>query len=56
MKITEAAQQVQRSAFPEAYADHEADARVLASALTGNSPRAFTLRDRRRRRGGSATD
>jgi len=42
MRITEAAQLVQRSAFPEAYADHEADARVLASALTGNSPRAFT--------------
>ena len=42
MKVTEAAQLVQRSAFPEAYADHEADARVLASALTGNSPRAFT--------------
>ena len=29
---------MQRSGFPEAYADHEADARVLASALTGNSP------------------
>ncbi len=42
MKVTEAAQLVQRSAFPEAYAEHEADARVLASALTGNSPRAFT--------------
>jgi hypothetical protein len=42
MRITEAAQLVQRSAFPEAYADHEADARTLASALTGNSPRAFT--------------
>ena len=42
MKITEAAQLVQRSAFPEAYAEHEADARALASALTGNSPRAFT--------------
>ena len=27
MKITEAAQLVQRSAFPEAYAEHEADAR-----------------------------
>ena len=38
MKVTEAAQLVQRSAFPEAYADHEADARVLASALTGSSP------------------
>jgi hypothetical protein len=42
MRITEAAQLVQRSAFPEAYAEHEADARALASALTGNSPRAFT--------------
>jgi hypothetical protein len=42
MRITEAAQLVQRSAFPEAYADHEADARALASALTGNSPRAFS--------------
>ena len=41
MEITEAAQAVQRSAFPEAYADHEADARALASAFTGNSPRAF---------------
>lgn len=41
MEITVAAQAVQRSAFPDAYADHEADARVLASALTGNSPRGF---------------
>lgn len=37
MRITVAAQTVQRSGFPEAYADHEPDARVLASALTGNS-------------------
>ena len=37
MRITEAAQAVQRSAFPEAYADHEDDARVLASALTGET-------------------
>ncbi|MBB6626905.1 hypothetical protein H5V45_06180 [Nocardioides sp. KIGAM211] len=42
MRITEAAQEVQRSGYPEAYADHEADARVLASALTGNSPHAFS--------------
>jgi hypothetical protein len=42
MEVTEAAQAVQRSGFPEAYADHEADARVLASALTGNSPASFT--------------
>ena len=41
MRVTEAAQAVQRSGYPEAYADHEADARVLASALTGNSRAAF---------------
>lgn len=35
LPVTEAAQAVQRSAYPTAYADHEADARVLASALTG---------------------
>ena len=33
--VTEVAQEVQRSAFPEAYADHEAEGRVLASVLTG---------------------
>ena len=32
---------MQRSGFPDAYADHEADARALASALTGNSRAAF---------------
>src|SRR3546814_83770 len=37
MRITEAAQRVQRSGFPEAYEDHAADGRALASALTGNS-------------------
>lgn len=37
MDITEAAQEVQRSAYPEGYAEHEADARVLASALTGET-------------------
>ena len=41
MEITEAAQAVQRSAFPDAYADHEADGRALASALTGNHRAAF---------------
>jgi hypothetical protein len=44
LEITVAAQAVQRSAFPGAYADHERDARTLASALTGNSPRAFSCR------------
>ncbi|MET0999048.1 MAG: hypothetical protein ABWX73_10065 [Marmoricola sp.] len=38
LRITEAAQQVQRSGFPEAYEDHAADARTLASVLTGYSP------------------
>ncbi len=42
LEITVAAQEVQRSAFPNAYADHEDDGRVLASALTGNSPAAFS--------------
>lgn len=37
MRITEAAQRVQRSGFPEAYEDHAADARALASVLTGYS-------------------
>ncbi|HET7476652.1 MAG TPA: hypothetical protein VFJ97_11615 [Dermatophilaceae bacterium] len=36
--ITEVAQQVQRSAYPEAYADHEQEGRVLASTLAGHSP------------------
>jgi hypothetical protein len=49
--ITEVAQQVQRSAYPEAYRDHEGDARVLASALTGNSPAGFRCLDRSRRAG-----
>ena len=42
MRVTVAAQEVQRSGFPEADADHEADARVLASALTGQSFHAFS--------------
>jgi hypothetical protein len=38
LPITKAAQKVQRSAFPSAYADHEPEARILASTLTGYSP------------------
>lgn len=37
MRITDAAQRVQRSGFPQAYEPHAADARALASALTGFS-------------------
>jgi hypothetical protein len=40
--ITKVAQAVQRSAYPDAYRDHEPDARVLASALTGQTARALT--------------
>jgi hypothetical protein len=42
LEITDAAQRVQRSAFPGAYAQHEDYARALASALRGYSPAAFT--------------
>ncbi|UDY22841.1 hypothetical protein [Nocardioides sp. Kera G14] len=44
MEITVAAQKVQRSAFPDAYADHEPGARALASSLTGQSAAAFSCR------------
>lgn len=40
--ITKVAQAVQRSAYPDAYRDHEPDARVLASALTGQTERSLT--------------
>ncbi|WP_448059424.1 hypothetical protein [Cellulomonas hominis] len=42
LPITEAAQAVQRSGFPDAYAQHEGRARAWASALTGWSPAALT--------------
>jgi hypothetical protein len=41
MPITQVAQKVQRSAFPGAYADHEPEGRVMASALSGYSPGGF---------------
>lgn len=41
LPLTEAAQRVQRSAFPDAYAKHEEDAALLTSALTGRSPAAL---------------
>ena len=44
MTITNAAQRVQRSAFPGAYAQHEDYARALASSLRGYSPTAFHCR------------
>ena len=44
--INDVAQKVQFSGHPEAYRDHEADARVLASALTGQSAAGFSCLDR----------
>src|SRR3954462_2614356 len=41
LPVTVAAQRVQRSGYPEAYAVYESDARALASALPGFSPAAF---------------
>jgi len=42
LPITVAAQTVQRSAFPDAYADHESEGRAFASALTGQTPAALS--------------
>jgi hypothetical protein len=50
--INDVAQKVQNSGHPEAYRDHEADARVLASTLTGQSPAGFSCLER----GGMAGD
>ncbi|ACZ30005.1 hypothetical protein Xcel_0974 [Xylanimonas cellulosilytica DSM 15894] len=38
LEVTVAAQTVQRSAFPDAYAQHEVRSRAWASGLTGHSP------------------
>jgi len=46
LPLTVAAQRVQRSGFPEAYAKHEPDAILLAAALTGNSPATLTCQGR----------
>ncbi|MGH3329292.1 MAG: hypothetical protein ACRDPT_16130 [Streptomycetales bacterium] len=42
LPLTVAAQRVQRSAAPSAYAQHEGDARALSSALTGRRESALT--------------
>ncbi|GGU72468.1 hypothetical protein GCM10010275_03770 [Streptomyces litmocidini] len=41
LPLTVAAQRVQRSGFPQAYAKHEPDAALLSAALTGRSPAAL---------------
>ncbi|RRR74598.1 heavy metal transporter [Streptomyces sp. RP5T] len=42
LPLTVAAQRVQRSGYPEAYAKHEPDAGLLAAALTGTSAATLT--------------
>lgn len=42
MAITVAAQEVQRSGYPDAYARHEVRSRAWASGLTGHSPASLT--------------
>ncbi|MDQ0794161.1 hypothetical protein [Streptomyces sp. B1I3] len=42
LPLTVAAQRVQKSGFPQAYAKHEPDATLLSAALTGRAPAALT--------------
>ncbi|MGW0931745.1 heavy metal transporter [Streptomyces sp. NPDC002644] len=46
MPLTVAAQEVQRSGFPDAYAKHEPDASLMAAALTGRSAATLTCSGR----------
>jgi hypothetical protein len=46
LPLTVAAQRVQRSGFPQAYAKHEPDATLLAAALTGRSAATLTCQGR----------
>jgi hypothetical protein len=41
MPLTDAAQQVQKSGYPQAYAKHEANAMLVSSVLTGREPAAL---------------
>ncbi|MEV6396877.1 hypothetical protein AB0M39_19180 [Streptomyces sp. NPDC051907] len=47
LPLTVAAQRVQRSGFPQAYAKHEPNAGLLAAALTGRASAALTCESRR---------
>ncbi|WP_371527366.1 heavy metal transporter [Streptomyces sp. NBC_01283] len=46
LPLTVAAQRVQRSGYPQAYAKHEPDAALLAAALTGRAPATLTCEAR----------
>ena len=47
LPLTVAAQRVQKSGYPQAYAKHEADATMLSAALTGRDARRAELHDGR---------
>ena len=53
--VTEVAQEVQRSAFPDAYADHEWEGRILASVLTGQETDGTVMGCRLRGAGGTGS-
>ncbi|MBZ3903595.1 heavy metal transporter [Streptomyces scabiei] len=55
LPLTVAAQRVQRSGYPEAYAKHEPDATLLAAALTGRSAATLTCEGRRETTGTGTT-
>ncbi|WP_326652378.1 hypothetical protein [Streptomyces sp. NBC_01750] len=55
LPLTVAAQRVQRSGFPQAYAKHEPDATLLAAALTGRATRALTCDPGRGDKAGDAS-
>lgn len=52
--ITEIAQKIQISGYPDAYRAHESDGRILASVLTGQSPAGLRCLIRDRRSGDAA--
>lgn len=54
MALTDAAQKVQRSAYPQAYAKHEEKAAAFASPLTGASPSTLNCTLRQSDKPGSA--
>ncbi|MFD3499633.1 heavy metal transporter [Streptomyces sp. NPDC058676] len=56
LPLTVAAQKVQRSGYPTAYAKHEPDATLLAAALTGQSPATLTCEGRQAATQAAGTD
>jgi hypothetical protein len=53
LPLTAAAQKVQRSGYPQAYAKHEPDATLLSAALTGRAAASLTCEGRAGGTGGS---